>query len=113
MMTDEKYNALLSQSEDMAKNDPSRYRRKMRFLILLGDLYLAAIILVLLGLLLGSLFLLVRDLWTGALGWQTALAVPVLLSAVWLTRMLLLMKAGGNPYPASRSARSRPLSCTP
>ncbi|MDU9050848.1 MAG: M48 family metallopeptidase [Candidatus Electrothrix sp. Rat3] len=99
MMTDEKYNALLSQSEDMAKNDPSRYRRKMRFLILLGDLYLAAIILVLLGLLLGSLFLLVRDLWTGALGWQTALAVPVLLSAVWLTRMLLLMKGGRKPIP--------------
>ncbi|WP_446011790.1 M48 family metallopeptidase [Candidatus Electrothrix sp.] len=107
MMSDEKYNALLSQSEYMAKNEPDRYRRKVRFLILLGDLYLAAIILVLLGLLLGSVFILVRDLWAGALGWQTALAVPVLIWAVWLTRMLLMMKGGRKPIPGIPVSREQ------
>jgi Zn-dependent protease with chaperone function len=54
-----------------------------------------------------SVFVLVRDLWTGALGWHTVIAVPVLIWAFRLTRTLMLMKGGRKPIPGIPVSREQ------
>jgi Zn-dependent protease with chaperone function len=98
MMTDEQLAAVSSKAEEQAKTHPARYLRKMQCLLLLGDLYLALITGLLLALQVGPLFFIVQELrTTGQIGWQTVLAIPVLIWAIWLTRKLLLMKGGRKP----------------
>lgn len=98
MMTDEQFNAAVSEADALARTQPDRYQRKMWCLILLGDLYLAAITLTLLAFLTGSLWVIIRDAGSpGWPGWQTALGLSVLIWAGWLTRKLLLMQGGRKP----------------
>jgi Zn-dependent protease with chaperone function len=98
MMTDEQFNDMVSASDELARTEPDRYLRKMQCLLLLGDLYLAAITGLLLALQAGALFFLVRALRTGGsgwqVGWQTLLCLSVLIWAIWLMRKLMLMKGG-------------------
>ena len=94
-MTDEQFDALISESDELARTQPDKYLRKMRCLFWLGELYLAAITLLLLSLQIGALLLIIRDLSSsGAPSWQTLLAIPVLLWAVWFMRKLFLMPSG-------------------
>ncbi|MGX9727742.1 MAG: M48 family metallopeptidase [Candidatus Electronema sp. VV] len=104
-MTDERFAAIVSEADELARTQPARYQRKMWCLILLGDLYLAAIAVVLLALQAGALCMIVRD--AGSPGWQTALGIPVLIWAVWLTRKLLLMQGGRKPEVGLPLARQQ------
>ncbi|WP_339134629.1 MAG: M48 family metallopeptidase [Candidatus Electrothrix sp. GW3-4] len=94
LMTDEQYAALVSESDELARTRPDRYLRKMRCLLWLGDLYLVVITVLLLTLQVGALCIIIRDLYTGAVGWQTVLSIPVLIWASWLMYKLVLMKGG-------------------
>jgi membrane protein implicated in regulation of membrane protease activity len=106
MITDEQFDALVSASDALAKTEPERYLRKMRGLLLLGDLYLAALTMVLLGLQIGALALIIRELYsTGAPSWQTLLALPVLLWALWFLRKLFLMPSGRKASTGSAQNR--------
>ncbi len=96
-MTDEQFNAIISAADELARTEPDRYLRKMRCLLLLGDLYLVAITGLLLALQLGAVFFLVQALRTGAAGWLTVLSIPVLIWAIWLMRKLMLMQGGQKP----------------
>jgi Zn-dependent protease with chaperone function len=95
MMTDKQFAAIVSETDELARTRPARYQRKMWCLIVLGDLYLAAIAVLLLALQAGTLCIIVRDV--GSPSWQTVLCIPVLIWAIWLTRKLMLMKGGRKP----------------
>jgi Zn-dependent protease with chaperone function len=95
MMTDKQFAAIVSETDELARTQPARYQRKMWCLIVLGDLYLAAIAVLLLALQAGTLCIIVWDV--GSPSWQTVLCIPVLIWAIWLTRKLMLMKGGRKP----------------
>ena len=97
-MTDERFAAIVKESDEQSKSQPAAYTRKMRLLVVLGDLYIAMVAVLLLTFQAVVLFGIAKELRaTGWIRWQTALCLPALIWTIWLVRELVLLKGMRQP----------------
>lgn len=100
MMTDKQFAALVGKSEEQAKTRPAWYQRKLWLLAVLGNLYLAAVLLTMLALQAALLFVIVQEIrTTGRIGWQIVLCIAALLLTLWAVLEPVLVKDKLKPEP--------------
>ncbi|CAK8715311.1 MAG: Zn-dependent protease with chaperone function [Candidatus Electronema aureum] len=92
-MTDQHFAAIVSKSEELAKTRPAYYQRKLWLLAVLGNLYLAAVLLTMIALQAVLLFVIVQEVMaTGRIGWQVVFCIAALILTIWAVLEPVLVK---------------------